>query len=154
MIDGLVEDDLIRFTVWNADRDQEFEVKIESGFDYVNNVPVEDVRYQINGVLKLSGRITSTLPVSHSLQQNYPNPFNPATTIPYALSDRSHVSLKVYDLLGREVRTLISEIQTPGVYQAIWDGRDNRGALVSSGTYFYRIHVGNFIRSKKMILLK
>ena len=94
------------------------------------------------------------LPVAFALEQNYPNPFNPSTTIEYALKERSRVLLKIYDVVGKEVRTLINEEQTAGVRRAIWDGRNNSGSQVSSGIYFYRIQAGNFVKSMKMILMK
>ncbi len=100
----------------------------------------------------------STLPKSFSLSQNYPNPFNPTTLIRYtipAVSDQpSKVSLKVYNILGQEVRTLINKKQAPGYYRVIWDGKDEDGAPVSSGIYFYRLVARDFVGVKKMILLK
>ncbi|PKL87276.1 MAG: hypothetical protein CVV23_16200 [Ignavibacteriae bacterium HGW-Ignavibacteriae-2] len=83
------------------------------------------------------------------LEQNYPNPFNPSTTIEYKIPDDSFVSLIVYDILGREVKTLVNQQQKPGSYKVLMDG----GSL-ASGTYFYRINYGNKIISRKMLLIK
>jgi hypothetical protein len=94
------------------------------------------------------------LPTEFAIEQNYPNPFNPTTTIGYALKERTNVVLKVYDLLGEEVRTLVNEEQSAGVREVVWDGRDNAGSLVSSGVYLYRIQAGNFVKAVKMILMK
>ncbi len=96
----------------------------------------------------------SDIPAEFALQQNYPNPFNPVTTLTYALPEKSMVRLTVHDVLGREVRSIVNRIQEPG-YQAIhWDARDEMGKPVSAGVYIYRIQAGEFIQTKKMILLK
>ncbi|MFA3784086.1 FlgD immunoglobulin-like domain containing protein, partial [Melioribacteraceae bacterium 4301-Me] len=94
------------------------------------------------------------IPVQYTLFQNYPNPFNPTTIISYTLPKQSIVSLKIYDILGREVRTLVNTEQTAGTHKIEWDGKNNYGSRVASGTYIYRIEAGDFIQSKKMILLK
>ena len=94
------------------------------------------------------------IPTEFSLYQNYPNPFNPSTNIKYALPQNSFVSIKVYDMLGREVKTLVSSELSAGNHSVVWKGDDNNGHSVSSGTYIYRIHAGNFVQTKKMILMK
>ncbi|MCK6623442.1 MAG: T9SS type A sorting domain-containing protein [Calditrichaceae bacterium] len=88
------------------------------------------------------------------LEQNYPNPFNPTTAISYQLSALSNVELKIYDLNGRLVRTLVSENKAPGRYTAQWDAADNDGQPVASGLYYYRLRAGDFTETKKMIYLK
>lgn len=95
-------------------------------------------------------KIHSTdIPVAFSLNQNYPNPFNPSTTIRYQITDYGLVSLKVYDVLGREVSTLVNEVKQPGTYTLQFDGR----AFVS-GVYLYRLIVDNISASRRMVLLK
>jgi hypothetical protein len=94
------------------------------------------------------------IPAEYSLAQNYPNPFNPSTTITYGLKERTQVVLKIYDLLGKEIRTLVSEEQEAGMKSVVWDGRNGSGAPVSSGLYLYTIKANNFFESKKMILMK
>ncbi|MBI1938436.1 MAG: T9SS type A sorting domain-containing protein, partial [Ignavibacteriales bacterium] len=94
------------------------------------------------------------IPVQYTLFQNYPNPFNPATVISYALPKQSNVSLKIYDILGREVRSLLNSEQAPGMYKVEWDGKNDFGKKVATGTYIYTISTGEFVQSKKMILLK
>ena len=94
------------------------------------------------------------LPTAFGLDQNYPNPFNPSTTIRFALPKDAQVSLKIYDVLGREVRTLVNARVTAGYQQVIWDGRNGLGAQVASGMYIYRITAGEFISTKKMMMLK
>ncbi|MDP4175285.1 MAG: T9SS type A sorting domain-containing protein, partial [Bacteroidota bacterium] len=89
-----------------------------------------------------------------TLEQNYPNPFNPTTTIRYSIPEHAFVTLRIYDMLGREVKTLINAEQNKGVYNVIWNGENNYGSKVSSGTYIYRIEAGNYNQIKKMILLK
>ena len=89
-----------------------------------------------------------------TLYQNYPNPFNPTTTIQYSLSKKTKVILKVYNLFGQEIMTFINGDQGAGNKSLVWNGKDNKGNIVSSGIYFYRLQVGNKIQSKKMLFLK
>ncbi|MGA9406810.1 MAG: T9SS type A sorting domain-containing protein [Bacteroidota bacterium] len=107
-----------------------------------------------NGLFMSTGTPTrvdgkNEAPSSFSLFQNYPNPFNPATVIRYQLSVNSLVTLKVYDVLGRVVKTLIEERQAPGTHSITFDA-----SSLSSGVYLYRLAAGNFVDAKKMILLK
>ena len=96
----------------------------------------------------------SKIPSTTILHNNYPNPFNPTTNISFDLSARSHVSLKIYNLLGQEVRTLVNETKGLGNHSVVWDGTDNFGQNVSSGIYVYELRAGNTQEVKKMILLK
>ncbi|MDZ7765806.1 MAG: T9SS type A sorting domain-containing protein [Melioribacteraceae bacterium] len=84
-----------------------------------------------------------------NLSQNYPNPFNPATSIEYQVASIEKVSLKVYDILGREIKTLVNEIKSPGTYELTFDASE-----LSSGIYFYRLTSGSFTKTRKMILMK
>jgi hypothetical protein len=88
------------------------------------------------------------------LYQNYPNPFNPRTTITYALPVSQYVSLKIYDLLGQEIATLVNEKQPAGVNELVWDGRSDFGGQVPSGVYIYSLQSDNYSSFKKMILIK
>ncbi len=98
------------------------------------------------------------LPSGYSLYQNYPNPFNANTAISYHLSAvggrRSAVSLKIYNILGQEVRTLVNKEQAPGYHSVSWNGRNDRGEEVTSGVYLYRLKAGNYTKAMKMVLLK
>ena len=94
------------------------------------------------------------LPVSYELFQNYPNPFNPSTIISYALPKASHVTIKIYDMLGREIKTLVNSEQNAGILNIQWNGNNNFGTKVSTGAYIYMIKAGDFFQAKKMILLK
>ncbi|MCF8242720.1 MAG: T9SS type A sorting domain-containing protein [Melioribacteraceae bacterium] len=88
------------------------------------------------------------------LYQNYPNPFNPTTTINFSLPSKEIVKLQIYDMLGREVNTLLNNEFESGEHNIVWDGTDNAGNKLSSGVYLYRLTAGNFIKSHKMIYLK
>ena len=91
----------------------------------------------------------SMLPAAFELEQNFPNPFNPTTSIRYGVPRSSHVALTIFDILGREVRTLINEVQSPGHYTVTFDGRD-----LASGVYFYRLASGSFSATKKFMMVK
>jgi hypothetical protein len=91
----------------------------------------------------------------NNMAQNYPNPFNPTTTINFSLRDKSQVTLKVYNVAGQLVKTLVDEARLPGQQApVVWDGRNNAGQRVSSGVYFYKLVSKNFTQTKKMVLLK
>ena len=96
----------------------------------------------------------SGLPGTFELKQNYPNPFNPSTTIEYCLAERCHVSISVYNVLGERVTTLVDKAVSAGRYTAMWDGRDSRGRLVSSGLYFCRLRAADLTETRKMLLLR
>ncbi len=93
-------------------------------------------------------------PTTTALLGNYPNPFNPSTTFRYGLSEPAQVSLKVYNMLGQLVRTIVDEQQFEGYHEAVWDGRNDIGATVSSGIYIYRMNAGSFVETKRMLLVK
>ena len=94
------------------------------------------------------------IPVEYYLSQNYPNPFNPTTTIQYQIPKDCKVSLIIYNMLGQKVRSLVDDNQIAGYYTAKWDSKNDNGVNLSSGIYFYRIHAGKFIKTKKMLLLQ
>jgi len=95
------------------------------------------------------------IPENIHLFQNYPNPCNPTTTISYQLPVNANVTLKIYNILGQEVRMLVNENIPAGYHSVIWSGKDNSGQLVTSSIYFYQLEVGNnFSETKRMLLLK
>ncbi|MBL7047117.1 MAG: T9SS type A sorting domain-containing protein, partial [Candidatus Marinimicrobia bacterium] len=94
------------------------------------------------------------VPEEFALYQNYPNPFNPVTTIRYELPEESHVSIVVYDIMGRQVKELVSGELVSGYHTAIWDATDSFGKPVGAGIYLYQIKAGDFTQTRKMILLK
>ncbi len=107
-----------------------------------------------------SSDITTTVeennlaPKEFKLSQNFPNPFNPTTTINYSLPKKEYVVIKIYNITGGEVKTLLKQEQSPGRYSIIWNGKDNQGKFLSSGLYFYQINAGKFEKTLKMSLVK
>jgi len=126
-------------------------------YNYIDkNLNPGKYRYRLkqidfNGIFEYSTEIEAEIisPQSFALEQNYPNPFNPTTIIQYTIASSQYVQLKVYDILGNEVSTLVNEVKSAGTYEIIFDASD-----LSSGTYFYRLHTGSFVETKKMILIK
>ena len=94
------------------------------------------------------------IPEVFSLAQNYPNPFNPVTKIGYGLPKSSNVRVDVYNLMGENVATLVNKKQNPGYYFITWDSKNNMGIPVSAGVYIYQIRAGDYVKSRKLILLK
>jgi len=90
----------------------------------------------------------------NELSQNYPNPFNPVTTIEFSLAHGGYCELKIFNVSGQRIRTLVSESKQPGRYKISWDGRNDRGTAVTSGIYFYRLKAGSFVSVRKMIILR
>jgi len=111
------------------------------GYDWMPEKPV------VTGVK--NNNFIGQIPESYTLYQNYPNPFNPTTTIRYGLPQSSLVTIKVYDILGREVKTLIHAQQAAGLYNMKFDASN-----FASGIYFYVLRAGDYVMTKKMILLK
>lgn len=95
-----------------------------------------------------------TLPADYRLETAYPNPFNPTTTIRYELPKSSKVVLKIYNLLGQEISTLVNKIQSAGQRSVVWNGRNNQGLKVSSGVYVYQLQTGNWIKSRKVVFIR
>jgi hypothetical protein len=94
-------------------------------------------------------RIDGEIPKLFTLYQNYPNPFNPSTKIVFSLPRADYVTLKVYNILGQEVTTLVDEAKDAGTYRTSWDASG-----MASGVYFYRLQAGDFVDTKKLLLLK
>ena len=93
-------------------------------------------------------------PTRYALFQNYPNPFNASTTLHYDVPEPSDVKITIYDILGKEIITIVDEFQYYGYKKIIWDGKNRNGKIVSPGVYFYRAHLGDLVETKKMIMLK
>ena len=113
--------------------------------DFVWKRPVSDL---ITGT-----NIKGSIPLQFNLFQNYPNPFNPTTNICYSLTESGNVKLKIFDTLGREIKTLVDSFQNAGEYFLTWDAFDEQNKRVSSGVYLYKLEAGNQNFFKKMILL-
>ncbi|MCH6574234.1 MAG: T9SS type A sorting domain-containing protein, partial [Bacteroidetes bacterium] len=91
----------------------------------------------------------TNLPIEYTLKQNYPNPFNPSTRIKYSIPQSSNVVIKVFDILGNEIETLVNEQMSVGTYEITW-----YAGQLPSGVYFYQLKAGSYIETKKMILLR
>lgn len=115
----------------------------------VHNLHAIAMRTDSVGAVSVEDQQGETIPLEFLLRQNYPNPFNPSTTIKYDLPQTSHVSLSVYDVLGREVATLVNEEKSAGTYTVRWDA-----SAVSSGVYFYRLRAGDFVQTRSMMIIK
>jgi len=94
------------------------------------------------------------LPITELTSRNYPNPFNPETVIEYSLPKAGLTRIYIYNALGQRIRTLLEKEQEQGVYQVIWNGRDDHGNQVTNGIYFYRIMNSGSMETKKMLMLK
>lgn len=145
------------------------ELKAAYNYEFVRedgSMGVHNTRYTV-GILRaaikdLTGRniITAvtttaeaTLPESYELAQNYPNPFNPETEIRYAVAQPGAVSIEIYNNLGQRVRRLVDAHHSAGQYNVTWDGKDNSGQKLAGGVYVYTMHTGEFVLSKRMVLL-
>ncbi|HXX63775.1 MAG TPA: S8 family serine peptidase, partial [Bacteroidota bacterium] len=117
------------------------------------NHRIEAIVTSVTGLSAVNPAPTG-VPITYGLQQNYPNPFNPSTEIDYSIAQHGMVSLKVFDILGREVATLVNQQQNAGSYRITWTGRNMLNQPVTSGVYFYRLESGSFTKTNKMILLK
>jgi hypothetical protein len=115
---------------------------------------VFDPKQLSNPVVTLGALNVETTPTEFALLQNYPNPFNPETTIKYNLAETANVQLRIYNIVGQVVRTLVADRQSAGRYQVRWNGTDDRGVAVSSGIYFYQVSAGKFQDVKRLMLLK
>jgi hypothetical protein len=102
----------------------------------------------------VSAKVSVSVPSNFALAQNYPNPFNASTMISYDLKTDSKVSLKIYNILGQEVTTLVDKYQSAGSYTVTWNSKDSKGNDVSTGVYFYLLKAGDFSANKKMTYLK
>jgi hypothetical protein len=103
---------------------------------------------------KITAPAESEVPAQFALSQNYPNPFNPITTIEFQLPRNSHVNLKIYDIQGRPVRTLLKREMEAGSHQVVWDGKDEAGNAAASGVYLYHFQAGSFVQTRKMLLVR
>ena len=117
--------------------------------------------YADNGAWIFSIDITNALsiddismPMEYALHQNYPNPFNPITTIRYDLPEAGYVNVVIYDMMGHQIKQLISGTEDAGHKSVVWDSTNDYGRPVSAGVYMYRIQTGEYIQTKKMVLLK
>jgi hypothetical protein len=154
LLDGYLEGDAIEIALYSKSKGYELQVNPNFDTDY-------SLAYGKGAQLSVGSAIVTTQPyeiTDFKLTQNYPNPFNPTTTIQYNVADEGLVSLQVYDITGRLVKTLVdNQFRNPGNeagYSVVWNGLDDRGQKVSAGLYIYRLQSGTMSMTNKMILLK
>jgi hypothetical protein len=109
--------------------------------------------FSVKNITAVSNK-NGSLPKNFAVSQNFPNPFNPSTLIDYSLPVSSLVSIKIYNVLGQEVKTLVNSRLQAGNYTAQWNGENNSGRTVASGVYIYRVEAGQYVKTMKMMLLK
>lgn len=124
---------------------------------------IEKARYSLDeivfclndgtGITDVDGKQT-VMPLMYTMEQNYPNPFNPTTDITYAIPVSNHVSIDIFNMMGQKIKTLVDRHMSAGTYQAKWDGTDDTGRSVVSGTYLYKMSSSHFNSVKKMVLVK
>jgi hypothetical protein len=102
----------------------------------------------------LASEQEAAIPTVYALEQNYPNPFNPSTQIRYNLPEESYVNINIYDLMGRNIKSLVNTQQDAGYRIIQWNATDDLGQPVSAGMYIYTIQAGEFRQTRKMVLLK
>ncbi len=122
-----------------------------TSFPYENDGQRAEIGYARS--VSDNAAIELEIPTRYFLSQNHPNPFNQATTLQYGLSEPAEVVLEIYDLLGRQVKTLVRRVEEAGFKSVVWDGTDEFGRPVSAGVYLYRIQAGDFVQTRKMVLL-
>lgn len=159
LVKSMVDGNLLRLLIYSEDghtmpNGTSAFLEIENNYDF----EIKDIQFSsVDGFLlriTMKDDLESNLPKEFILYQNYPNPFNPITEIGFYLSGATSVKLTVFDILGREVKTLVDGVLTAGNHSAVWDGLDYNGSAVSSGVYFYRLCTETFSAKKKMLLLK
>lgn len=151
--------------------DRSGQVVLTSGENYIARIPLSEMNQrniQIDELIIINSDLDKipninikivydsdiSIPSDYALYQNYPNPFNPATSVEFAVPRTEFVVIKIYDMLGQEIRTLFSGHVEGGTYRAEWDGLSDSGMQMSSGNYIYRMKAGEFVQSKKMTLMK
>ena len=120
-----------------------------SGYAEFSNISAEALEGTGTGVDS-----HNNLARTFKLEQNYPNPFNPTTIISYSIPEKSHVNLKIYNVLGEHVATLVNQDMSTGDHSINWNAQDKNGHQVASGFYIYQIKTGKFTKSHKMLLLR
>jgi hypothetical protein len=138
---NVISQDIAPFTYYIDASDEEYTMKSDTGTFVLSRISLSTINKDI-------------VPETFALHQNYPNPFNPITSIRYDLPQDGLVNITIYDMMGREVKNLVNDMQTAGFRSVMWDGTNNNHQTVSAGLYIYSIYSDNYIDTKKMILLK
>jgi hypothetical protein len=134
----------------NENGEPEFLIAYEDGDSLQNWI----VMVEGNGLTGIKVNPGQQVLESYMLHQNFPNPFNPSTTISYQLTKTEKISIKVYDMLGKEVKTLVNGVVNSGTHTAVWNGTNNAGSQVASGIYLYTLQVGKYKLNKRMTLMR
>jgi len=133
-------------------------VKLAVGRDTDRLTAITEMRSILNGPfdfpVDVADEAEAIVPHAYTLAQNIPNPFNSGTSISYSLPEKSHVTIRIFNILGQEVKTVVDEFRNAGEYSVRWDGRNNSGRSVSTGLYLYRIEAGDYSGTRKMLFLK
>jgi len=153
---SIIERVPLQFEVYLIDqaRARSVNLREDSLYTFTPAAGISQFTVLVGKAESIKGQLESIPPKELSLGQNYPNPFNPLTAIPVSIPVISEVKLKVYDILGKEVKTLYAGSLTPGRHFFPWDGRDERGNALATGVYFYRLQAGSLVQTKKLILLR
>ena len=122
-------------------------------FGYVFTYDGQVLRFE-DQVTAITDPVLATTPDQYRLSQNYPNPFNPETNISFTLPKAGDITIKVYDIQGREVTTLVNASMNAGTHEVVWNGTNASGARVASGMYVYTLKTQDRVLSKKMVLMK
>ena len=122
---------------------------VDGGNEWAFLVPTPGYSNSVLSIL-----VNNHIPDTYYLFQNYPNPFNPVTTFRYNLPEDELVNITIYDIIGRQIKTLINSSQTAGYKSIQWNATNSTGQSVSAGVYLFKIQAGNFSQTKKMVLLK
>jgi len=110
--------------------------------------------FKVKSIDMAADDIAPVVPHSFALNQNYPNPFNPTTKVSFSVERKTDVNISIFNILGQKVFTLVSGTMDPGVYDREWPGTDQNGSQVASGIYFYKMTAGDFVQTRKMLLMR
>ena len=138
------------FEDYDIDYDAEYFYRVS----YVVDGQMSHYSNVLSVTLESMQNVEELIITSFSLNQNYPNPFNPTTEIGYSIPEDTFVSITIYDVQGRSVKSLVNQNQDAGIYLTSWNAKDEQGNSVPAGMYFCTIRAGDFTQTKKMILLK
>jgi len=149
--------DSVKHLVYFLKMDKTERIEAEIQFNEENRSMIKDKLTRLKKFYSANKDLVDeglSLPEVFAIHQNYPNPFNPVTTLRYELPENNLVNITIYDILGREVRTMVNTTQDAGYKSVIWNATNDYGKPVSAGVYLYQIQAGDFIQTKKMVLLK
>ena len=125
-----------------------------TGVSYWDDFSVNGFSDVVTSVRQNPTAQLGVVPSEFSLAQNYPNPFNPTTTIQYSVPTTGKVRLEIFNIVGQKIATVVDQVQTPGTWTALWNGKNDQGITVSTGLYLYRLSTNSYVATKKMMLIK